>query len=122
VRVVAGRSTPDVRVVLDTGSGVRDSADAHEHEPAVSGSVAVTLGESGTPAEVVVVSVVEASEAERAGLLAGDVIVAVDDAPVQTTDEARTRLDGPVANDLVIRIRRGDERLSLRVLREAVRR
>jgi C-terminal processing protease CtpA/Prc len=66
--------------------------------------------------------VAEASEAERAGLLAGDVIMAVDDAPVQTMDEARARLDGPIANDVVLRVRRGDERLSLRVLREAVRR
>jgi membrane-associated protease RseP (regulator of RpoE activity) len=122
VRVVAGRTTPDVRIVLDTGPEVQDSPPAHDYQTGAGGSVAVTLGETGMPAEVFVVSVAEASEAERAGLLPGDAIVAVDDAPVHTMDEARARLGGPVSNDIVVRIRRVDAFLSLRVKREAVRR
>jgi hypothetical protein len=117
VKVVAGRTTVNVRIALAQEAG--DDAGAR---PAASGSVAVTLGETGVPVEVVVVSVVEGSEAERAGLSPGDVLTGVDGAAVSTMDEARARLSGPLADDVLVHVRRGDAALVLRVTREAVRR
>jgi hypothetical protein len=115
VAVVAGRTTDRVHVVIE-----RDVADAGE--PPASGGVAVTLGETTRPTEVVVVSVAEGSEAERAGVAAGDVLLAVDDVAVATLEQARERLNGPIADDVVLRLRRGDKALLLRVARDAVRR
>jgi hypothetical protein len=118
VKVVAGRVTVNVRIVL-----ARDAADRQaSHAPAASGGVAVTLGETGEPVEVVVVSVVEGSAAERAGLSAGDVLASVDGVEVHSMGEARTKLGGPVADDVVLAVRRGDAALTLRVAREPVRR
>ena len=118
VKIVAGRTTVGVRITLarDTGD------DASSKAPGSSGSVAVTLGETDDPVEVVVVSVVEGSEAERAGLAPGDVVTAVDGGAVHTMQEARAKLSGPVVDDVVIAVRRGERALTLRVTREAVRR
>jgi S1-C subfamily serine protease len=69
-----------------------------------------------------VASVVEGSEAERAGLRAGDTIVDVDGAKVDTIEAARARLGGPLALDVTVAVRRGDQALTFRVPREAVRR
>jgi C-terminal processing protease CtpA/Prc len=82
----------------------------------------VTLGVTSVPPEVVLVSVVDGSEAERAGLAPGDVLLAVDGAPVQTMEDARARLNGPIANDVLVAVRRNGTTLSLRVAREAIRR
>jgi hypothetical protein len=117
VKVVSGRTTIRVRITL-----VREADDAASKAPAASGSVAVTLGETGEPVEVVVVSIVEGGEAERAGLAPGDVLAAVDGADVHSMSEARARLSGPVSNDVVVTVRRGDRSLTLRVTREAVHR
>jgi S1-C subfamily serine protease len=118
VKVTAGRTTDRVRI--EVASGAADGGATGE--PAASGSVAVTLGETAAPQEVVVVSVVEGSEAERAGLAPGDALLAVDGSPVGGIDEARARLSGPISADVVLRIRRADRELVLRVTREAVRR
>jgi hypothetical protein len=115
VQVSAGRATTNVRIELQGDQG-------SPREPMATGSVAVTLGQTSAPVEVVVVSVAEGSEAERAGLAPGDVLLSVDDVPVGTIEEARTKLSGPVADDVVVRVRRADQALSLRVTREAVRR
>jgi hypothetical protein len=118
VKIVSGRTTVDITIVLSPDSG----DDGASREPAASGNVAVTLGETGAPVDVVVVSVAEGSEAERAGLAAGDVLVSIDGVVVHSMSEARTRLAGAVADDAVITVRRGDQQLTLRVTREAVRR
>jgi protocatechuate 3,4-dioxygenase beta subunit len=118
VKVQSGRTNSGVRLVLgEEGS--------QEHRPAVptaSGSIAITLGETSEPVQVVVVSVVAGSEAERAGLAPGDVMLAVDEASVRTIEEAREKLGGALSDDVVIRVRRGDREMSVRVGREAVRR
>ena len=118
VKVVSARTTVNLRITLTRETG----EDPASHGPAASGSVAVTLGETGEPVEVVVVSVVPGSEAERAGLAPGDVVTTVDGAAVQTMEEARARLSGPVADDVLVGVRRGDRPVTLRVTREAVRR
>ncbi len=82
----------------------------------------MTLGETGAPTEVVIVSVVEGSEAERAGLAPGDVLLDVDGEAARTIGEARARLSGPIAEDVVVHVRRGDRTITLRTAREPVRR
>jgi PDZ domain/Carboxypeptidase regulatory-like domain len=116
VKIASDRTTVRVSITL-----VREATTTGP-APASSGSVAVTLGESGEPAEVVVVSVVEGSEAERAGLAPGDILTSVDGAAVKTMEDARARLSGPVADDVLVGVTRGDRPLTLRVTREAVRR
>ncbi|MCA9631737.1 MAG: carboxypeptidase regulatory-like domain-containing protein [Myxococcales bacterium] len=93
-------------------------------EPAASGSVAVTLGENDVDAgvEVVLVHVAPGSEAERAGLLPGDRILAVDAVDVTGMTDARRRMSGPVRGDVVLELERRGKRLVLRVRRERVRR
>ena len=116
VKVTAGRTTERVRIVVAPGD------EGAATDLAASGGVAVTLGETGAPTEVVLVSVVEQSEAERAGLVPGDVLVAVDGASVATMEEVRAKLSGPLAEDVVVGVRRGDRSFTLRVGREAIRR
>jgi protocatechuate 3,4-dioxygenase beta subunit len=118
VKVVSGRTTVGVTIALTPAAG----DDAPSKEPAASGNVAITLGESGAAPDVVVVSVAEGSEAERAGLAADDVLLAVDGTAVHSIHEARARLLGPLADDVVVTVRRGEQSLTLRVTREAVRR
>ena len=115
VAVASGRTTDRVHIVMEG-----DEADGGE--PPASGGVAVTLGETSAPPEIVIVSVAEGSEAERGGVVAGDVLLAVDDASVATLEQARGRLNGPIADDVVLRLRRADKELLLRVARDAVRR
>ena len=116
VKVTSGTTTDNVHVVIAPDDG------AAAADPAASGGVAVTLGETGAPTAVVVVSVVEASEAERAGIVPGDVLLEVDGAPVAGMEEARSKLSGPIAEDVVVALQRGDRSVTLRVPREAVRR
>jgi protocatechuate 3,4-dioxygenase beta subunit len=118
VKVVSGRATSGVRILVGRSADKAGGAEA----PAASGGVAVTLGETGAPVEVVIVSVVEGSEAERAGLAPGDVIVSVDGDPAKTIEQTRAKLSGPVADDVVVAVRRGNAPRTLRVAREVVRR
>lgn len=117
VEVSSGRTTRGVRIQL--------SAQTSDAEPLLaSGNVALGLGERGSaPAlEVVVVSVAEGSEAERAGLEAGDVIEALDGTRPTSMVDARARLSGAPGSDLVVEVRRSAQSVRFRVLREAIRR
>jgi hypothetical protein len=115
VAVLAGRTTDRVRIAFGADAGALP-------EPGAAASVAVTLGETGAPVDVVIVSVAAGSAAERAGLAPGDVIVAVDGAPVASIEDARTKLSGPLANDVLLAVRRGDREIALRVERDPVHR
>jgi membrane-associated protease RseP (regulator of RpoE activity) len=115
VSVEAGRSTEDVRIALA-------SEDEAPTQLATTGGVAVTLGETAPPVEVMVVSVVEGSEAERAGLEPGDRLVAVDGVPVADMKGARKALGGPVGDDALLAVRRGGADRTVRVAREPIRR
>jgi hypothetical protein len=122
VKVVSGRTTSRVRITM---AGKQDG-ETGASASAASGNVAITLGqtgaETGEPVQVVVVSVAPGSEAERAGIAPGDLLLAVDDVEVRTIDDARDRLGGPLSDDVVVRVRRGDRETSVRVAREPVRR
>lgn len=91
-----------------------------ESEPTTTGGVAVSLGESG--GAVVIQEVAPGSEAEHAGLVAGDVVDSVDRAPPRSLADARERLSGPAGSDVVVGVVRSGAHLSLRVARERVRR
>ncbi|HEX7662899.1 MAG TPA: carboxypeptidase regulatory-like domain-containing protein, partial [Polyangiaceae bacterium] len=111
-KLVSGR-TVDVTITL---GGETSSAESN-----ATGSVAVTLGVTDAD-DIVLVDVVEGSAAERGGLAPGDVLVTIDGKAVHALADARSRLNGPVADDVVLVIRRGDTTSTLRVEREAVRR
>lgn len=116
VQVRPGRPLQGLRIVLDTETSQR--------EPAGTGGVAVTLAERGEGPHAVIYlrAVAAGSEAERAGLEVEDELLRIDDAPPRDLEDARTRLSGPVGEDVVLRVRRRDEELRLRVPRERVRR
>jgi hypothetical protein len=115
VDVTAGRVTDRVRIVV--------SGQATDDGSVLGGSVAVTLGErgSGGSAEVVVVNVAPSSEAERAGLSAGDLVLEVDGRAPTSMADARERLSGRPGTDVVIEVRRDAHTIVLRVQRELVR-
>lgn len=114
VEIRAGRVADGVRIVLKA-----DTVD----ETLGAGNVAVTLGERGSGAEleVVVVEVAAASEAERAGIAAGDVLTSVDGTHPTSMADARRRLAGRAGSDVVVDVTRGAKHESLRVPRESVR-
>jgi hypothetical protein len=114
VHLDGGRTTRDVKIVIAHGED--DSA-----RERAAGGVAVTLGETSEPREVVLVAVAESSEAERAGLVPNDVVLEVDGQAVTTMKEARQHLSGPLSDEAVLKIRRGENTLVFRVPREAVR-
>jgi len=114
VQVDEGRTTEDVTIRLQ----VEDQGD----QPLGSGNLAITLGERGqNPVRVVVVQVAAGSEAERAGLAAGDVVRSVDGVVPASMTDARARLAGKAGTDVVLEIERGGARRTLRVARERVR-
>jgi C-terminal processing protease CtpA/Prc len=72
--------------------------------------------------EIVIVDVAESSAAERGGLVPGDVVLEVDGEKSTSLAGTREKLNGPVADDVVVRIRRGETESALRIERESVRR
>ena len=69
-----------------------------------------TCSTLGPDCHLIVVTPIEGSPAEKAGLKAGDGIVAVDGASIDglTVDAARDRVRGPKDTTVVLTIRRGD--------------
>jgi membrane-associated protease RseP (regulator of RpoE activity) len=115
IQVTEGRTTEDVTIRLHAEEGVED--------PPTSGNLAVTLGERGQrPVRVVIVHVAAGSEAERAGLVPGDVVLAVDGVEPVSMLDARARFSGRAGTDVVLEIERGGAKRTLRVGRERVRR
>ncbi len=122
VPVRAGRTTTRVKITLGAGKPA-------SREPKGAGSVAVTLGEhaDGGVTTVLVVMVPPGSEAELAGIEPGDAILEVNGHPVKSIEGARRRLTGPLAEDVVLSMRREESDGAattslLRVRRERVRR
>lgn len=115
VEVQSSRAQSGVRVTVRPSGA--------ETDPFAPGGVAVSLGErgGGEALEVVVVSVAESSEAERAGLEAGDVIASINDAKPSSMHDARARLSGPLQTDVVVSVSRGGVVQRLSILREAIR-
>lgn len=119
VTVRAGRTTDRVKIILPGDRGARD--------PKGAGSLAVTLGEraEGGAKVVVVLMVPFGSEAEAAGVEPGDDLTAVNGQEVRSIEAARRRLTGPLAEDVILALRRPEEggnSTLVRVRRERVRR
>jgi S1-C subfamily serine protease len=116
VSVQAGRATRGVTIRL--------SERVSEDDPLAPAGVAVTLAERGSGADVKVsvVQVASGSEAERGGLLAGDVLERVDGQPATSMADARAHLAGREGSDVSLEVVRAGARLRLSVRREAVRR
>lgn len=118
VRVLSGRTMDGVKIVL-----ARSEPPATE--PLTTGGVAVTLGETAAgleAAEVVIVAVAEGGEAERAGLHPNDLVLEVGGVRVKSITDARAKLSGPVHDDVVVKVKRGERVIVLRIPREQVRR
>jgi protocatechuate 3,4-dioxygenase beta subunit len=116
VAVEAGETSADVELRLRGGES--------DAESAALANVAITLGERDRKArgEVVIVDVAASSEAERAGLREGDVLLRIDGTPVFDMADARHRLGGSDGSDVILQLGRTGTELSLRVRREPVRR
>jgi hypothetical protein len=86
------------------------------------GGVLISLAERDRDgqSEVLIMEVNAGSEAERAGLRAGDVLIAVDGSPCQTFGQARARLRGKPGQDRLVEIERAGVRQSFRVTLESV--
>jgi hypothetical protein len=86
------------------------------------GGVLISLAERDRDGqtEVLIVQVNAGSEAERAGLRAGDVLLAVDGSPCQTFGQARARLRGKPGQDRLVEVERGGVRSGFRVTLESV--
>jgi protocatechuate 3,4-dioxygenase beta subunit len=116
VEVDPGHTHSDVQIRLD-----RTTDDL---EPSATGGVAVTLAERhhGARSDIAIVEVAAGSEAEHAGLVAGDLLRRIDNAAPASLGDARRRLAGPDGSDVVIEVSRNDATTTLRVKRERVRR
>ena len=114
----------EVRSDRDTdGLLIRLDAENPGSDPPQSGNVAITLGERGEdPPVVVIVNVAAGSEAERAGLEAGDILSLIDGVRPRSMLDARARLAGREGSDVVLEVVRGEVRSNLRMTRERVRR
>lgn len=115
VSIESGERTTELEIHL-----VATGSDA---EPSAPANVAVTLGErrTGGELEVVIVNVAAGSEAERAGVRAGDVLWSVDDEVVADMAEARSRLGGSEGTGVILELERDGQTSLVRVRREAVR-
>jgi hypothetical protein len=114
VRVAAGRATRGVRIA------VAPLSEGEASDSTAPGGVAISFDEKLAGATVLAVA--EGSEAERAGVQPGDRIVAVDGQRVASVKEARAKLFGPIGDDVVLEVARGETAQKLRVAREKVHR
>lgn len=114
VVIQRGRTTSRVEIMIPSQDYVAPRTQA-------AGSLAVTLAERD--GGVVVLDVPSGGEAEYAGIEPGDRLERIDQKPIATIEQARSRLSGPLLQDVVVDLRRdGAEPIRLRVRREQVRR
>lgn len=113
VEVIAGRETRDATIRLTSNSG--DDVPTGQ-----TANVAITLAEQS--GAITVASVAPGSEAERAGIIAGDALVAVEGIRPESLGDARSRLAGSDGSDVLLEFLRGGSPFRLRLAREPVRR
>jgi S1-C subfamily serine protease len=113
VEVIAGREVRDTTIRLASSS-------ADELPTGQSANVAITLLEQS--GSISVASVAPGSEAERAGIVVGDVLVAVEGVRPESLGDARSRLAGADGTDVLLEFLRAGSPFRLRLSREPVRR
>ncbi len=105
------RTTSRVRIRLEVGEG--------KAGPAVVAGVAVTVASGGSG--VLVTGVIAGSEADRAGMQAGDLILRIDGVAPEDERDAVQRMRGPERQEVLLELQRGQKTLELRVARERIR-
>ncbi len=115
-RVLSGRRLRGIRIEL--------GGEVAAVDPPSSGGVAVTLAETTENGQkhFFCKLVTPGSEAERAGLLEGDILARIDERPPTSLEDARRHLSGPLGDDVLVEVLREGELRKLRVARERVRR
>jgi membrane-associated protease RseP (regulator of RpoE activity) len=119
VAIRVGETTANVRIEL------RQDLDVEVTKINARGSLAVTLSETVHAKRRVVIfeHVPLGGEAQRAGILAGDRFISFNGTPIRSIEHARRWLNGPLSEDFVVELERGEElRWRVRVRRERVRR
>ncbi|PKN32193.1 MAG: hypothetical protein CVU63_20025, partial [Deltaproteobacteria bacterium HGW-Deltaproteobacteria-20] len=107
------RTTTRVRIRLEPAGG--------KAGPAVVAGVAVTLAAPASGSGALVTGVSSGSEADRAGIRVGDMIVRIDGVVPDDERDAMHRLRGPERQEVVLGIQREQGMVELRVPRERVR-
>jgi len=105
----------DLRIALATDTSTASSAP---------GTLAVTLSEHEARRGIALLleHVPYGGEALRAGLFAGDELLAIDGHPTESLADARARLDGPLSHGMVLDLYRPNVgRYRVRVRREVLR-
>ncbi|XP_050219503.1 carboxyl-terminal-processing peptidase 2, chloroplastic isoform X2 [Mercurialis annua] len=85
-------------------------------------SIGYPTGSDGSPSGLVVISASPGGPASRAGILSGDMILAIDDASTESMGiyDAADRLQGPKGSSVELTIRSGPETKHLALTREKV--
>ncbi|KAF2285572.1 hypothetical protein GH714_005580 [Hevea brasiliensis] len=85
-------------------------------------SIGYPTGSDGSPAGLVVISAAPGGPASRAGILSGDVILAIDDTSTESMGiyDAADRLQGPEGSSVELTVRSGPEVKHLALIRERV--
>ena len=107
------RTTTRVRIRLEPAGG--------KAGPAVVAGVALTLAAPASGSGALVTGVSSGSEADRAGIRVGDMIVRIDGVVPDDERDAMQRLRGPERQEVVLGIQREQGMVELRVPRERVR-
>ena len=113
VEVIAGHDARETTIRLTSASG-------DELPTGQIANVAITLAEQG--GTLTVASVAPGSEAERAGIATGDVLLAIEGVHPESLADARARLAGADGTDVLVEFHRGANDFKLRLSREPVRR
>jgi hypothetical protein len=111
----AGESKRVDRIVL------RRTAADQTTTPESGPTLALTLGEASESGHVVIVAVIANGGAERGGLRAGDIVLSVQGARVKSIVEARRLMTGPLSDDVLVDVQRGERELSVRAPRDSAR-
>ncbi|OAY55462.1 carboxyl-terminal-processing peptidase 2, chloroplastic [Manihot esculenta] len=85
-------------------------------------SIGYPTGSDGSPAGLVVISAAPGGPASRAGILSGDVILAIDDTTTESMGiyDAADRLQGPEGSSVELTVRSGPEVKHIALIRERV--
>jgi len=113
IEVIAGRETQDVTIRLSASAGDEATSTAGF-------SLALTLMDQGS--DIAIASVAPGGEAERAGITAGDTLIAIEGVHPASLADARARLSGPDGTDVLLEVHRQGKPIKLRIAREPVRR
>ncbi|MBE7063121.1 MAG: PDZ domain-containing protein [Ruminococcaceae bacterium] len=109
---------------LDEHSGYMDETTYRSYmQESVSGEFAgIGVNISIQDDAFVVISAIAGSPAEKAGIISGDILVAVDDENIEEEEfeAVRARITGQVGTTVKITVRRGSELLSFTVMRDMI--